>query len=52
MNLLQMTKSIKTELVPSSLMNLDKKSYNWTVNAIDESSIEFDFYFDNPSYIS
>ena len=51
-NLLMMTKSIKVDLVPWNTFNLEYKSFNWTLSMIDQDTMEIDFFFENPLYIS
>ena len=50
--LLRLTNSLKVELIPYDNNHLEKKSYNWTISAINESKIKFNFKFDHPEYIS
>lgn len=50
--LLRLSGSIKTELIPSSENYLDKKTYSWEIVAFKETSIEMKFTYDHPEYIS
>ena len=51
-NLLKMTNSIRTELIPWSANHVANKTFTWTVSHIDEDHLHFDFIFDHPLYIS
>ena len=50
--LLNITSSIRVQMIPGSSRNLDKKSFNWTIDVINEYEILISFKFDNPLYIS
>ena len=47
-----MTDSIRIQMIPGSALNLDKKTFNWTVEAFDEEHLRLKFKFDNPLFIS
>ena len=47
-----MTNSLKAELIPSNANHLEKKTFNWTVSVIDQESIEVNFAFEHPDFIS
>ena len=51
-NLLKMTNSVAIEMVPWSSTFLEKKEFNWTVSAIDEFTLRFDFFFADPLFVS
>ena len=51
-NLLKMTNSVEIELVPWTSNFLEKKNFNWTLTAIDEYTLRFDFFFADPLYVS
>ena len=51
-NLLKETNSITVELIPASALNLEYKTFDWTLTVIDQSQIAFKFFFDHPEYIS
>ena len=43
---------IKTELIPASDYDMEKKSYSWSLARFDEDTMEIKFTFDNPELIS
>ena len=49
---LQLTKSIKVELVPGNELYLDKKGFTWRLVKYSESNMGIQIYFENPEYIS
>ena len=51
-NLLKETNSITVELIPASSRNLAYKTFYWTLEQIDQTRMNFKFYFDFPEYIS
>ena len=51
-NLLKMTNSVEIELVPWTSNFVEKKTFNWTLTAIDEFTLKFDFFFADPLYVS
>ena len=40
------------ELIPGSEINLDKKKFNWNLEALDESKLQMSVAFNHPEYIS
>ena len=51
-NLLKMTNSIKTELIPWSTNYLENKTFTWTLSTFDETKMSFNILFDYPLFIS
>ena len=47
-----LTNSFEVTLIPGSQRDIEKKSYNWTVQFVSGDSIEFKFDFEYPNYIS
>ena len=50
--MLKLSNSFEVDLVPGTSQDLDKKSFSWTVKELSGTSIDFDFTFENPEYIS
>ena len=50
--LFKISDSIRIELIPGSALNLDMKSFNWTVEYFDENQMKIKFNFDHPMFIS
>ena len=46
------TESIQVEMIPGSARDLEKKTFTWAVDEIQDSQVNLDFWFENPIYIS
>ena len=49
---LQLTGSVKMELIPANDMNLEMKKFTWYLKAYSETGLSLQLEFENPSYIS
>ena len=49
---LQLTGSVKIELIPANDLNLDKKKFKWYLKMYSETGLSLQLEFENPSYIS
>mgnify|MGYP000344822846 FL=1 len=50
--LLKLSGSIKTQLIPGTDNYLDKKTYQWSVESFGGSKFQLKFKYDFPEYIS
>ena len=49
---MRLTNSFEIELIPGTVKDVDKKGYTWTISSINADTIDLEFNFEYPDYIS